>query len=79
MGITFEQAKAWRDDPDSLPEDVTRESAIVGTPDECVEGLIKLSHWGITQLAIRFPEEATVRAVGEKVLPKLRMRLSGEP
>ena len=79
MGITLDQAKAWRDDPDTLPEDVTREAAIVGTPDECVEGLISLSQWGITQLAIRFPEESTVRAVGEKVLPKLRMQLSGAP
>jgi alkanesulfonate monooxygenase SsuD/methylene tetrahydromethanopterin reductase-like flavin-dependent oxidoreductase (luciferase family) len=78
MGITLEQANAWRDDPDSLPDEVTRESAIAGTPDECVEGLIDLSRWGITQLAIRFPEEATVRAVGENVLPRLRERLSGE-
>lgn len=75
MGITLEQAHAWRDDPDSLPDDVTRESAIAGTPDECVEGLMNFSRWGITQLALRFPEEATVRMVGEKVLPKLKSAL----
>jgi len=79
MGITLEQALIWRDDPASLPDHVTRESAIVGTPDECVEGLIELSRWGITQLAIRFPEEATVRAVGRKVLPRLGERIQIEP
>jgi 5,10-methylenetetrahydromethanopterin reductase len=78
MGITLEQAHAWRDDPASLPDPVTRESAIAGTPDECVEGLIDFSRWGITQLALRFPEEATVRAVGNKVLPKLRSALGAE-
>jgi 5,10-methylenetetrahydromethanopterin reductase len=72
MGITHEQAMAWRSDPNTLPEEVLRETAIAGTPDECVEGLIRFSEWGVTQLAIRFPEEATVRAVGAHVLPKLR-------
>ncbi len=76
MGVTLEQAHAWRDDPDSLPDDVTRESAIAGTPDECVEGLLNFSRWGITQLSLRFPEEATIRAVGETVLPRLKARLS---
>ncbi len=76
MGITLEQAHAWRDDPASLPDDVTRESAIAGTPDECVEGLLNFSGWGITQLSLRFPEEATIRAVGKTVLPKLKARLS---
>jgi 5,10-methylenetetrahydromethanopterin reductase len=74
MGITHAQAMAWHSNPRSIPEEVLRESAIAGTPDECVEGLIRLAEQGVTQFAIRFPEEGTVRCVGTDVLPKLRMR-----
>ena len=35
---------------------------------------MNFSAWGVTQLAIRFPEESTIRVVGEKVLPRLRSR-----
>ena len=72
LGITLEQVHAWRDAPDSLPDEIVRESAIAGRPEDCVAGLLEFSRWGITQLALRFPEESTVRAVGELVLPRLR-------
>ena len=72
LGITLEQAEAWRADPASLPGDVLRDAAIAGTPEECVDGLARFASWGISQLAMRFPEEETVRAVGSAVLPKLR-------
>lgn len=72
MGVTAEQARAWRDCPDSLPDAVVRQAAIAGTPDDCVEGLRRFAAWGITQLAIRFPEAATIDAVGQQVLPRLR-------
>ena len=75
LGITAEQAAAWRADPDSIPETVVRESAIAGTPDECVQGLLELSRWGITQLALRFPDESAIRAVGERVLPRIKQAL----
>ena len=75
MGITLDQARAWRDNPASVPEEVVRDSAIAGTPQECVDGLLSFAEWGITQLSIRFPEEATIRAVGAKVLPALRKEL----
>jgi alkanesulfonate monooxygenase SsuD/methylene tetrahydromethanopterin reductase-like flavin-dependent oxidoreductase (luciferase family) len=74
MGITLEQARAWHADPASLPDEVVRDSAVAGTPDECVEGLANLAELGITQLSIRFPEEATIRSVGATVLPRLRGR-----
>ncbi|HXJ78135.1 MAG TPA: LLM class flavin-dependent oxidoreductase [Candidatus Methylomirabilis sp.] len=72
LGITAEQAQSWRTDPASIPDDVLQDSAIAGTPDECIEGLARFASWGISQLAMRFPEEDTVRAVGQAVLPKLR-------
>lgn len=74
MGIDLGQARAWRESPDSLPDSVVRESAIAGTPRQCVEGLLNFAKIGITQFAIRFPEEATIRAVGDCVLPALRAR-----
>lgn len=79
MGITLAQATAWRADPASLPAAVVRDAAIVGTPEECVDGLSRFATWGITQLAIRFPEEETIRAVGTQVLPRLRERLARGP
>ncbi|HEY7115900.1 MAG TPA: LLM class flavin-dependent oxidoreductase [Tepidisphaeraceae bacterium] len=74
LGISLEQAEAWRVNPASLPDNVLQDSAIAGTPEECVEGLARFASWGISQLALRFPEEDTVRAVGAAVLPKLRRR-----
>jgi len=75
MGISLSQAQAWRDAPASMPAGVVRESAIAGTPGECVDGLLKFADWGITQLCMRFPEESTIRAVGAEVLPNLRREL----
>lgn len=72
LGITLAQATTWRADPASVPADVVADSAIAGTPDDCVEGLRRFARWGITQLALRFPDEATIRAVGRCVLPPLR-------
>ena len=74
MGITLEQARAWRDAPDSIPDQVVRESAVVGTPEQCVAGLLEFAARGISQLAIRFPSESTIRAIGESVLPRLQAR-----
>jgi 5,10-methylenetetrahydromethanopterin reductase len=75
MGITLHEARAWRDNPALVPEHVVRDSAIAGTPKECVDGLLSFAEWGITQLSIRFPEESTIREVGTKVLPVLRKEL----
>src|SRR5262245_57149134 len=72
LGVTVEQAEAWRADPASITDGVLRDSAIAGNPEECVEGLARFASSGITQLAMRFPEQETVRAVGTAVLPKLR-------
>jgi 5,10-methylenetetrahydromethanopterin reductase len=72
LGITLAQATAWRADPASVPAEVVADAAIAGTADDCVEGLRRFAQRGITQLAIRFPDENTIRAVGRRVLPALR-------
>jgi 5,10-methylenetetrahydromethanopterin reductase len=72
LGITLAQASAWRADPASVPVDVVGDAAIAGTPEDCVDGLRRFAQWGITQLALRFPDEDTIRAVGRRVLPGLR-------
>ena len=72
LGITLAQATAWRADPASVPAEVVADAAIAGTTDDCVEGLRRFAQRGITQLALRFPDEATIRAVGRRVLPALR-------
>jgi alkanesulfonate monooxygenase SsuD/methylene tetrahydromethanopterin reductase-like flavin-dependent oxidoreductase (luciferase family) len=72
MGITYSQAIAWHSDPASIPEEVLRESAIVGTPDECIEGLDRLKELGVTQVVIRFPEESIIHDIGKRLLPKVK-------
>ncbi|HXJ78129.1 MAG TPA: LLM class flavin-dependent oxidoreductase [Candidatus Methylomirabilis sp.] len=72
MGITGEQAQAWADRPETLPDAVVRDAAMIGTPTECLDGLQRFASMGVTQLVLRFPDETTIREFGIHVLPRFR-------
>jgi 5,10-methylenetetrahydromethanopterin reductase len=74
MAITREQALAWKAHPETIPDAVVRDTGVVGTPDDCVKRLEDLADLGITQFVLRFPDESTIRAFGEQVLPRIRAR-----
>lgn len=74
MAITREQALAWKAHPETIPDAVVRDTGVVGTPDDCVKRLEDLADLGITQFVLRFPDELTVRAFGQQVLPRIRAR-----
>jgi alkanesulfonate monooxygenase SsuD/methylene tetrahydromethanopterin reductase-like flavin-dependent oxidoreductase (luciferase family) len=75
MGITAEQARIWSRDPQALPDAVIRAAAVVGTPSECVDGLLRFAELGTTQVVIRFPDEVAIRRIADQVLPALRRQL----
>ena len=79
MGITREQALEWTHHPEMIPDSVVRAAAMIGTPAECVDALVRFASLGVTQFALRFPDEETVRQFGTGVLPAFRQRLRGEP
>jgi len=74
MGITLEQARGWQQAPETVPLEVVRACAVAGTPAQCLDGLRYFESLGVTELAIRFPEESTIRAVGEHLVPHLPVR-----
>ena len=53
---------------------IIRAAAMIGSPAECVEGLLRFASMGVTQLALRFPDEPTIREFGTRVLPTFRDR-----
>jgi alkanesulfonate monooxygenase SsuD/methylene tetrahydromethanopterin reductase-like flavin-dependent oxidoreductase (luciferase family) len=79
MGITLEQVQEWKHHPELLPDALIRDAAIVGTPAECVDALIHFATLGVTQLALRFPDETALRQVGASVLPAFRKQRRGGP
>jgi alkanesulfonate monooxygenase SsuD/methylene tetrahydromethanopterin reductase-like flavin-dependent oxidoreductase (luciferase family) len=72
MGITAEQAQSWAECPRALPDAIVRDTATIGTPVECLDRLRQFAAMGVTQLLLRFPDEATIRAFGAHVLPRWR-------
>jgi alkanesulfonate monooxygenase SsuD/methylene tetrahydromethanopterin reductase-like flavin-dependent oxidoreductase (luciferase family) len=78
MGITAEQAHGWAQHPETLPDAIVRDAAMIGTPAECLDGLRRFAAMGVTQLVLRFPDEMTIREFGTHVLPRWRAQRLAE-
>jgi alkanesulfonate monooxygenase SsuD/methylene tetrahydromethanopterin reductase-like flavin-dependent oxidoreductase (luciferase family) len=78
MDITAEQARAWVERPDTLPDTIVRDAAMIGTPAECLDGLRRFAAMGVTQLVLRFPDETTIHEFGTHVLPRWREQALAE-
>src|SRR5581483_5346650 len=55
MGLNEEQAAAWMDDPETIPESLIDELIVVGGPDRAEAGARELAALGFDELVLDFP------------------------
>jgi 5,10-methylenetetrahydromethanopterin reductase len=84
MGISQEMAKELKTKPELLSDEFVFKNAICGTVDDCLNQIKKIEAFGVNLMTLRprhhdppaLPndEEEVIRAIGERVMPRLKAR-----